>query len=90
MHWKRGQANLSESRNYSCGIEIGKLDSGKAFLEHKNKTVEGVYACKMIDESSIKLGIDMPITRAVYEVLYEDKKPSNVIVELMNRKLREE
>ena len=78
------------SRNYSCGIEIGKLDSGKAFLEHNNKTVEGVYACKIIYESSIKLGIDMPITCAVYEVLYEDKKPSSVIVELMNRKLREE
>ena len=78
------------SRNYSCGVEIGRLNNGKEFLKHNTKTVEGVYAAKIIYESSIRLGIDMPITRAVYEVLYEDKKPSDVLVELMNRKLRGE
>ena len=32
----------------------------------------------------------MPITDAVYKVLYEGKKPSEVIVELMKRPLKAE
>lgn len=78
------------SRNYSAGVEIGRLNSAEEFLKVNTKTVEGIYACKIIYESSIRLGIDMPITRAVYEVLYNNKKPSDVLVELMNRKLKGE
>ena len=78
------------SRNYSCGVEIGKLDSAELFLKDNKKTVEGIYASKIIYESSIRLGIDMPITRAVYQVIYENKKPSEIIIELMNRRLKEE
>lgn len=78
------------SRNYSAGVEIGRLNSAEEFLKVNTKTVEGIYACKIIYESSIRLGIDMPITRAVFEVLYNNKKPSDVLVELMNRKLKGE
>lgn len=78
------------SRNYSCGVEIGKSNSAEEFLKNNKKTVEGVYACKIIHDSSKELGIEMPITNAVYEVLYENKKPSEIIVQLMNRKLKGE
>ena len=78
------------SRNYSAGVEIGRLNSAEEFLKVNTKTVEGIYACKIIYESSIRLGIDMPITRAVYEILYNNKKPSDVLIELMNRKLKGE
>ena len=78
------------SINYSCGVEIGKKDGAEEFLKTNKKTVEGVYACKIIHEASLKLNIDMPITNAVYEVLYENKKPSEIIVQLMTRKLKGE
>ena len=32
----------------------------------------------------------MPITNAVYNVLYENKKPSEELVQLMTRRLRRE
>lgn len=78
------------SRNYSCGIEIGKLDSAQEFLKSNNKTVEGIYACKIIHESAVNLNIDMPIVKAVYEVLYNNKKPSKELASLMKRELKGE
>ena len=78
------------SRNFSSGVEIGKADGAKEFLEKNTKTVEGIYACKIIHDSALELGIDMPITNAVYDVVYNNKKPSEIIVQLMNRKLKEE
>lgn len=78
------------SRNFSCGVEIGKNDSAEEFLKNNTKTVEGVFACKIVHESALELGVDMPIVHAVYEVLYENKKPSEIIVHLMSRKLKGE
>lgn len=78
------------SRNYSCGIEIGKNNGADEFLKNNTKTVEGIHACKIIHNAAIKMGIEMPITNAVYEVIYENKKPSEVIVELMSRSLKSE
>ena len=78
------------SRNYSSGIEIGKKNGADEFLKNNTKTIEGIYACKIIHESSIELGIDMPITNAVYQILYENKKPSEAIKELMSRSLKSE
>lgn len=78
------------SRNFSSGVEIGKADGAEEFLKNNTKTVEGIYACKIIHDSALELGIDMPITNAVYDVVYNNKKPSEIIVELMNRKLKSE
>lgn len=78
------------SRNFSSGVEIGKADGASEFLKNNTKTIEGIYACKIIHDSALELGIDMPITNAVYDVIYNNKKPSEIIVELMNRKLKAE
>ena len=78
------------SRNFSSGVEIGRLDSASEFLKHNTKTVEGIYACKIIHDAAIELGVDMPITNAVYNILYLDKKPSEELSQLMTRRLRRE
>ena len=78
------------SRNFSSGVEIGKLDSASEFLKKNTKTVEGIYACKIIHDAAIDLGVDMPITNAVYNILYLDKKPSEELSQLMTRRLRQE
>ena len=78
------------SRNFSSGVEIGKLDSASEFLKKNTKTVEGIYACKIIHDAAIELGVDMPITNAVYNILYLDKKPSEELSQLMTRRLRQE
>ena len=78
------------SRNYMAGYQIGKEGSAERFMKENKKTVEGIYACKVIHEESIKQGIDMPITNEVYAVLYEGKNPKEAVRNLMGRSLKAE
>ena len=59
-------------------------------MKANTKTVEGVIACKTIHEEAKRIGIEVPITDAVYEVLYENKKPSEAVFALMTRSLKSE
>jgi len=78
------------SRNFVAGIKIGEKDSAKEFLETNKITVEGIRTSKVITKIATKLNIDMPVCKSVYEIIYENKKPSNIIKELMNRPLKNE
>ena len=49
-----------------------------------------MYACKIVYLEAKKHHIDMPITNEVYAVLYEGKKPSQAMIDLMARELKEE
>ncbi|MCR5078563.1 MAG: NAD(P)-dependent glycerol-3-phosphate dehydrogenase [Bacilli bacterium] len=78
------------SRNYTLGLEIGKENLAAPVLERNTKTVEGVLAAKTIHFEAKRIGVEVPITDAVYEVLYEGKTPSKVVKQLMVRALKEE
>ena len=78
------------SRNYQAGLAIGKADDAGEFLKNNTKTTEGIATTKVVYEKAKEEGIDMPITEAVYQVLYELKKPSEVIGGLMSRSLKSE
>lgn len=56
------------------------------------KTVEGIRTCKVIHDDILKNypEFEAPITNCVYEVLYENGKPSEKVKELMNRTLKSE
>jgi glycerol-3-phosphate dehydrogenase (NAD(P)+) len=78
------------SRNYQAGIKIGKDDSAQNFLETNQETVEGVAFAKIAHQLAKKYRLKLPIIEAVYAVLYEKKRPSELIKSLMNRPLRVE
>lgn len=78
------------SRNFTAGYQIGKEGSAENFFKTNKRTVEGIFACKVVYEEAKKHNIDMPITNAVYGVLYEGKKPQDAIVALMKRDLKSE
>ena len=82
--------NTMASRNFRAGLKIGEDDSSKEFLETNTMTVEGIGAVKAVHEISKECNIDMPIINAIYYVLFEDYKPSEVVNELMNRPLKSE
>ena len=74
-----------------AGYAIGKADSAIEFLKTNTKTVEGIRSAKTIHElNSGKLKVEMPICEAVYEVLFEGKKPSTLVDTLMLRTLKKE
>ena len=78
------------SRNFTAGYEIGKLNDAQEFLANNKRTVEGINSCKILHEESKKLGLEMPITSAVYSVIYEGKKPSDIVALMMERELKVE
>ncbi len=78
------------SRNFMAGYAIGKAGDAKSFLETNTKTVEGISACRIVHEEAEKRNISMPITDQVYQVLFEGKKPSDAIDDLMRRDLKSE
>lgn len=81
-------ASSKESRNFSFGEIIGKADSSEEAIKNNTKTVEGLYVVKVIYEIANEHHIDMPIIFALYKILYEYKKPSEVIQEIMLRPLK--
>lgn len=82
--------NSLHSRNFVAGYKIGKDDSASDFWATNKATVEGIYATKVIYRMGKEMDIDLPIINAVYAVLYEDKRPSELLANLMVRPLKDE
>lgn len=74
------------SRNRRAGILIGQGKSLEETLDEVKMVVEGITATKAAYEISKKLGVDMPITSAIYSVLYNGSNPDDIVTELMTRR----
>ncbi|CEP91233.1 glycerol-3-phosphate dehydrogenase (NAD(P)) (NAD(P)H-dependent glycerol-3-phosphate dehydrogenase) [[Clostridium] sordellii] len=73
------------SRNRRAGILIGQGKSLKETLEEVKMVVEGITATEVAYEVAKSLNIEMPITNAIYSVLYNGADTNNVVDELMMR-----
>ncbi|WP_300279253.1 NAD(P)H-dependent glycerol-3-phosphate dehydrogenase [Peptacetobacter sp.] len=78
------------SRNRRAGILIGKGYSLEETLKEIKMVVEGITATEVAHDVAKKLGIDMPITNAIYGVLHEGLEPSEAINRLMTRNKKNE
>lgn len=78
------------SRNRTVGVELGKGKKLGQVLAGLGHVAEGVKTSKSAYDLSVKLGVDMPITKEVYSVLYEDKSVDKAVVDLMSRDLVQE
>ena len=73
------------SRNRRAGILIGQGKDAKTAMEEVGAVVEGYYAAKAAYELGKREGIDMPITTAAYQVLYEGADVAHTFGRLMIR-----
>ena len=64
------------SRNRTFGTMIGKGYSVKSAQLEMNMIAEGYYAVKCVHQLNKKLKVKMPVTDAVYNILYEKKSPA--------------
>lgn len=75
------------SRNRTFGNMIGRGYTVKSAQVEMNMVAEGYYAVQSIFELNKKLQVSMPITNAVYHVLYERISPA-VEFEILTHKLK--
>ena len=73
------------SRNRRAGILIGQGKSVQQAMDEVGAVVEGYYAAASAHELAQRYGVEMPISTAVYEVLYEGKSAAPMIGVLMSR-----
>ena len=73
------------SRNRTFGEMIGKGYSVNAAQMQLKMVAEGYYAVKCINEINAKQKIDMPISEAVYNILYDKKSPKTQMRLLADR-----
>ena len=78
------------SRNRRAGILIGQGKDAQTAMKEVGAVVEGYYAAKSAYELGKRMGIDMPITEAAYQVLYEGADVKETFLGLMSRRKKAE
>lgn len=78
------------SRNWQAGNLLGKGKTVDEVLDSMGMVVEGIRTTKAAHQLSASEGVEMPITNGLYELLFNDKTPSEVVQNLMNRDRKKE
>ena len=78
------------SRNRTVGLWLGRGRSLASILAEMKMVAEGVRTTRAVRALARRHGVEMPITEAVYGLLYEDRDPREVTQDLMLRRLVEE
>jgi glycerol-3-phosphate dehydrogenase (NAD(P)+) len=77
-------------RNRTCGERLGRGDSLDTIQETMGSVVEGVPTTKAVRELAAKYSVEMPISEAIYQILYEGLPMRGAIDSLMSRDLKAE
>lgn len=78
------------SRNWRAGNMLGKGMKLDQVLEEMGMVVEGVRTTKAAHQLALKYEVSMPITSALYDVLFNDMEPKVLVASLMHRTKKRE
>ena len=79
-----------KSRNRSVGFELGRGRSLDEIVEQSNMVAEGVRSTAALLELAARVGVEMPIASMVGAVLYDGRRPAELVPELMLREAKAE
>lgn len=82
-------ASSPYSRNRTAGERIVRGET-LAQLQTQKSVVEGIYTVKALHAWDQETGADLPITEAVYRVVYEEADPMQELSRLMGREAKPE
>jgi glycerol-3-phosphate dehydrogenase (NAD(P)+) len=77
-------------RNRSFGEALGKGLDAQTALKQTKSVVEGVPTCRAVFELSARKGVDMPITKAIYNIIEGKIQVKEALHDLMTRDLKQE
>ncbi len=77
-------------RNRTVGEAIGRGRTLQEILASMQQVAEGVHTARSAVELAAEAGVEMPICRQVYNILFENKPPRQAIEDLMTRPWRSE
>lgn len=78
------------SRNFRFGHLIAQGMSPEKAQEKIGMVVEGAYTAVSALQLSKQLSVDMPITEIVWRIIYDNMKPRDAVLALMQRAIKEE
>ncbi len=78
------------SRNYMFGRLIAEGLSAEEAKEKIGMVVEGAYTCVSALQLGEKAHIEVPISQAIYSIIYEDQNPHEAVRFLLQRTIKEE
>ncbi len=73
------------SRNRRFGERLGRGETAEQILASTKTVAEGVKTAKSAWQLAQQHGVDVPITREVYAIVYEGKSPRQAVRDLMSR-----
>ena len=76
------------SRNRTVGIKLAQGESLAEIEKNMRMIAEGVSTAESAHELANNLGVELPITEGVYQILYQGKSPLMALRELMSRSIK--
>ncbi|MEQ8734067.1 MAG: NAD(P)H-dependent glycerol-3-phosphate dehydrogenase [Rhodospirillaceae bacterium] len=83
-------ATSMQSRNYSLGAALGQGRTLDEVLGERRAVTEGVYTAEAVVSLAQSKGVDMPICRAMDQILNQGVTVDAAIAELLDRPIKEE
>jgi glycerol-3-phosphate dehydrogenase (NAD(P)+) len=80
----------AKSRNRTVGFELGRGRALQEIVDEMNMVAEGVQSTAAVLELAARAGVEMPIATVVGAVLYEGRRPADLVLELMLREAKPE
>lgn len=78
------------SRNRTVGLKLGQGQKLAQILSGMKTVAEGINSAQACYDLARRLGVEMPITEAVHDVLFADLAPLDALERLMGRELKSE
>ena len=78
------------SRNHYVGVELTKGRPLADITDAMTEVAEGINTALAAQNLAQQLGLEMPITEKIYEVLYEDGDPKQAAVDLLGGNVKHE
>lgn len=71
------------SRNFRVGKALGEGKSIDVIIEELGQVAEGLNTLKQVKEKADEIGIEMPLAKGLYEIIYNNESIDHIITSLM-------